>query len=542
LRGTEIEIRGPTALRGRVLAVAREETTQDGVTTARHRLSLLAEGGVRSVILETVDGLALADPDLERRVELVLARLADNQRDQQREVRVAIGGTPGRTVRLGYLAEMPLWKASYRLVAGAGDGLLQGWAILENLSGQGWRDVEVTLIAGSPTALRQALFRSYFVPRPEVPVLPVPPEAPMAKALQAEMAAAPERARESMAADVAPRAASPAPAGLAIGTTEELTAQTLFRLPQPVSLPTGHTAMVPIVDGTVPVERVALYRAPAAGQHPKAALRLRNGTGASLPGGVVTLYEPLAEGGLTYLGDAFLPQLAPGAEELLAYGLDGNIEVTARQDGQGRLDRVRIADGVLELARVEQQRSAYHVTSRFGGAPRSFVLEQELPPGWRVAEPADAAIRGDKLRLTRSLPPEAELDLAVVLEQPVVETIGLLDAEPDSLLLAFQGLTPPPEVRTAIERLRSFSARLADLDREAQAIQARRDERVAEQERLRDNLGAVPPDSDLARRFLERLATSEDELADLARRQEELRVARERAVAERLAYVRSLRL
>src|SRR5688572_13280364 len=50
LRGTEIEIRGPTALRGRVLAVAREEAIQDGVTTARHRLSLLTADGVRSVI------------------------------------------------------------------------------------------------------------------------------------------------------------------------------------------------------------------------------------------------------------------------------------------------------------------------------------------------------------------------------------------------------------------------------------------------------------------------------------------------------------
>ena len=71
---------------------------------------------------------------------------------------------------LGYLAEMPLWKASYRLVTRPEDGLLQGWAILENASGQDWQDVDVTLIAGSPRALRQALFASHFVERPEVPV------------------------------------------------------------------------------------------------------------------------------------------------------------------------------------------------------------------------------------------------------------------------------------------------------------------------------------------------------------------------------------
>ncbi|HEX6012096.1 MAG TPA: hypothetical protein VFY87_09915 [Geminicoccaceae bacterium] len=540
LRGAEVEVRGPAALRGRILAVAREEVVEGERATVRHRLSLLTQDGIRSAILETVDGVAFADPELERQVGLVLARLAENQREQQRELEIRLGdGASGRSVGLGYLAEVPLWKASYRLVAGGGEGLLQGWAILENASGHDWRDVAVTLIAGSPTALRQSLFESYFVPRPEVPVAPGARKEGLPEAPRAAMAA--PLADGGLGTMAAP-AERPAPTALDVASPRELTAQTLFPLPRPVTLPAGHTVMAPIVDRTLPVERVALYRAAEGGPHPRAALRLRNGTGSSLPAGLATLYERLDGGGLTYLGDALLPQLAHGAEELLAYGLDGNVEVTVRQDARGRIDRARIADGILELARIEQQRSEYAVVTRFAGAARSFVLEQEVPQGWQVAEPPGAVVEGGTLRVSRTLPAGADLDVAVVLERPVVERVALVDADTERLLLEFRGAMLSPELREALARLQTLSARLAEIDRQIGREAAAREERVAEQERLRANLEAVPPDSDLARRYLDRLAASEDELAANADRLEELRADRERAAAERLAFIRSLRV
>src|SRR5207249_6127564 len=79
-----------------------------------------------------------------------------------------------RTVRVGYVVAMPLWKASYRLSLPANakgeTARLQGWAVLENFSGQAWQDVELTLLSGNPVTFRQALYESYYVPRPMVPV------------------------------------------------------------------------------------------------------------------------------------------------------------------------------------------------------------------------------------------------------------------------------------------------------------------------------------------------------------------------------------
>ena len=534
LRGAEVQVVGRASLHGRILTLAREEVVEGESRSARHRLSLAGPEGIRSVILETVDGLSFADAELQREMDQVLARLAEGGSAQERKLEIRLAGAPAGPVGLGYLAEMPLWKASWRLVAGQGDGLLQGWAILENASGQDWRDVAVTLIGGSPRALRQALFASHYVQRPEVPV---DGEARKERQDFVAMAAAPP-----MEAESAVRSLRAGAAPLETGAAQELTAQTLFPLPQPVTLPQGQTVMAPIVDRTVPIERVALYRAAAGGPHPSAALRLRNTTGASLPAGLATLYETLPDGGLTFLGDAPLPQLAPGGEELLAYGLDGNIDVAVQQESRGRVDRARVADGVLELTRLEQQQFNYAVTARFAGAPRSFVLEQTRPVASRVAAPADAVVEGETLKVNRTLDPGARLELAVVLEQPVVQRFALLDHDPQALLLEFQGVEAPPELRAGLARLQELSGTVAGLERQIAEASARRDELAQDQARLRENLAAVPAESDLARRYLGGLAASEDELTALVTRLAGLRVELEQAVQARAAFVRSLRV
>jgi hypothetical protein len=332
---------------------------------------------------------------------------------------------------------------------------------------------------------------------------------------------------------------------------QELTAQTLFRLAQPVSLPTGHTVMAPLVDRPVPVERVVVYRATgdggaeaAGGRHPLAAVRLRNAGEASLPAGLATLYERLPDGGLTYLGDALLPQMAPAAEELLGYGLDANVEVGRREAGASRVERARIVDGVLELSRVEQRRDSYAVTAaRFAGPARRFVLEQPLPPGWSVAEPADAAVvDGATVRVERNLAPASDQEILVVTEHPEAERIELLDVDAERLGVMVEGAPLSPELRGAIQRLQALSAQVADVERRIEAVETGRAERLAEQERLRANLQAVPADSDLARRFVDRLGATEDELGGLARQLDGLRAERDRVQQERRDYIRSLRV
>ena len=72
-------------------------------------------------------------------------------------------------LQVGYVAESPVWRPSYRLVVhDAGDADLQAWGIVENLSGEDWKNVKLSLIAGAPLAFQAQLGTPVIPPRPVV--------------------------------------------------------------------------------------------------------------------------------------------------------------------------------------------------------------------------------------------------------------------------------------------------------------------------------------------------------------------------------------
>ena len=170
---------------GRLLRVV--ETTSrgiDGLAISRNRVTLATDAGIEQFVLEDAGSIAFTDPELQKKVSTALSRFASHRSEGRRRLTLESHGSGKRAIRVGYVVGVPLWKASYRLSLPAephaDHARLQGWAILENFSGQDWHDVSLTLLSGNPVTFRQALFESYYVKRPSVPfevagrVLPSP--------------------------------------------------------------------------------------------------------------------------------------------------------------------------------------------------------------------------------------------------------------------------------------------------------------------------------------------------------------------------------
>ena len=72
-------------------------------------------------------------------------------------------------LRIGYISETPVWRPSYRLVVQHdGKAVLQLWGIVQNLSGEDWNDISLTLVAGAPIAFQSTLADAVIPPRPIV--------------------------------------------------------------------------------------------------------------------------------------------------------------------------------------------------------------------------------------------------------------------------------------------------------------------------------------------------------------------------------------
>src|SRR4029077_12843805 len=73
-----------------------------------------------------------------------------------------------REVVASYMITSPVWKSSYRLIFGAtGQPTLEGWAIVDNTTGEDWDKVELSLVSGRPISFVSQLYAPKYVTRPE---------------------------------------------------------------------------------------------------------------------------------------------------------------------------------------------------------------------------------------------------------------------------------------------------------------------------------------------------------------------------------------
>ncbi|HKO53624.1 MAG TPA: hypothetical protein VJV79_38210 [Polyangiaceae bacterium] len=80
----------------------------------------------------------------------------NNGRNKLRDVTLRLDGKQ-HDLAVGYVAATPVWRPSYRIVVQNGGADLQAWGIVENLSGEDWKDVELALVAGAPLAFESTL-------------------------------------------------------------------------------------------------------------------------------------------------------------------------------------------------------------------------------------------------------------------------------------------------------------------------------------------------------------------------------------------------
>ena len=565
LKGAQVTVGGSRSISGRIVSVEEDSVAlpDNKGTVKRTRVTLYTDRGLQQFILEDAENLQFADAALRDKVGQALVAIQGNRAKDARTIDLTMRGQGKRTVRVAYIVEAPVWKASYRLTLGADPAAarsgLQGWAVVENLSGQDWKDVELTLVSGRPIAFHQALYNAYYVTRPEVPVeiagrlMPgidrggVTADQQRAKSSLPMPAPAPYRAQQerSVGAPAMPPPPPP-PAGLAAAAEQfeasDAATQVIFRFPRAVSVENGRTLSIPIVDRQVPTARLALYQPVTAARNPLAAIRLTNDGESGLPPGIITLYERDKGGDVSYVGDARLSAFPVGETRLLAYALDEKIVIERDLAQTERVASGTITNGALRLSRVSRQTMVYRVRGP-AMEPRQLVVMQSRLPGWTLTKPEarDVELSEGNYRIQFHLPGgDRTQTFEVVQEQTQQEEIRLVESAAERIRFYAQAREFDAKTREALTRVLQLQQAAAEAQRKVQQVEAERQAIVQEQARLRDNLARVPANSDLQRRYLATLDKQETDLEALATRRAEAEKSAEAAREALRAFVSQL--
>lgn len=530
---------GGRTVEGMLLGVEEAERQDEvGDAVPAPLLSVMTEEGQIAVLRLRADAeLDILDEAMRENIRDAAAVSGRGHIDDMRTITIALEGSEAREVLLDYVVPAPVWKTAYRLMLASGDNArLQAWAVIENATGEDWRDVTVTLSSGAPVTLAQRLHERYWHERPEVPVLAQTAAAPRLDgargAASAEVAPAADDAsmpapqRMEVARAVAP--APSAPAEQAAAGEGETAA--IYRLPSLVDLPAGHTLSVPFIDVELSTERIALFQPERGETHPISALRLDNTTPASLPPGIITVYALEEEG---YAGDAQLRSLPAGESRMVSFAADRKVEVTTETGREESVYRASLVEGVLRTMRITRATTTYAIQGA-EDAPRTVVIEHPRRQGWRFSSDALDESTPTHYRLRVEIEEGGAADVDATNERTESESIALVDVDAETLL-HWSGRIDDAQTADTLDELAERRRDISRAEADVGGI-ARELERAAEsQARIRENLAAVPDDSALGQRYVSMLEEEEDGIAELGERR---RQAEERLSALREDFAR----
>ncbi len=359
----------------RVQFLLREENVGDFLAT----LAIMEEGGhsVRAASFPVSLAEQQDEPDPELRAALDSWEGKKRDSRKLRHVTLELDGKK-HDLTVGYLAETPLWRPSYRLVVGdGGTASLQVWGIVQNQSGEDWNNVQIALVAGAPIAFESTLGEPIIPRRPVVTdhgevISDVPEGATSYHYEAADAAASPESVGDEAGSGAGAPGAPPAPAaersrGLkkAAGYPEAQDAEefatqemaqvsagsiaprsatrlaqvevqsgaTRYEVPHPVTVPDESATMVLLISKTVPGEAVHLFApdpgVPDSSRHPFRVARFKNESGGMLEKGPIAVFEAGA-----FLGQGVLGSLPVKAEATVPFALvrDVAIETSVETD------------------------------------------------------------------------------------------------------------------------------------------------------------------------------------------------------------------
>lgn len=138
-RGARVTVHGSEGTAsGRVVGVEPMNKVVDDNVLEDWRLTLKTKSGNLKVYpVSAITSISMRDRTLALGLEQSLDVSLNEGNWKPISLSVRLAGDPSHDLRVSYIVEMPLWKPAYRIVVGdEGESLLQGWAVVDNVSGE----------------------------------------------------------------------------------------------------------------------------------------------------------------------------------------------------------------------------------------------------------------------------------------------------------------------------------------------------------------------------------------------------------------------
>ncbi|HJZ99473.1 MAG TPA: DUF4139 domain-containing protein, partial [Candidatus Solibacter sp.] len=512
------------------------------------QLNLMMDSGeFRTLDLSAAASLRFTDPKLQQQFKDYLAAMSASRNKDRRSVYIDSTDAKERDVVASYMVPSPVWKSSYRLIFGEKAPTLEGWAIVDNTTGEDWTKVSLSLVSGRPISFVSQLYAPKYVVRPEAELADDAAARPVVHSGAFEEAKAAGvggvgrafgNARKDASAEMlgnsslqagvsgypAPATAPPkpqmAPSTVAASATgQELGDLFEYRIAQPVTIRKNESAMLPFLQQSIDGRKLLIY-SDHASQHPTNAAELTNSTGNTLDGGPITVYD-----GGVYGGEALMETLKAGEKRLISYAVDLGTRITeAFGSKQALVREVHATRGMLTTKYSTEETRTYTIRNVDKKA-KALIIEHPIRYGYTLLNQKPKEKTATNYRFEVALAPDASQEFVVNEERVYDEQTLVTNMTPDMLVSYVQNRKLSDAARRQLEQIATQKRQIAENDRALQDTQTQLRNIAQDEDRVRRNIGSlnsVSGQQQLVQNYARQLDGFEQQLAQLRDKEADL--------------------
>jgi hypothetical protein len=551
LKGARVELKfGSETVAGAIVGARR---LAGGANQPEHeQATLLADSGdIRNVDLGAVSSLRFSDPTLQLQFKDYLAALVQSRSKDKRSVYIDSTDSGAREIQASYMIPSPVWKSSYRLIFGeTGQPTLEGWAIVDNTTGDDWTNVRLSLVSGRPISFISQLYQPRYVGRPTAELPEDQALAPvvdtgaldeekaqatvvggvgggrfvtgnrLAKARMAPAAPGPFTPSAGLAMQEGDSLNAPVPSSIAqAAATRELGELFEYRISTPVTIRKSESAMLPFLQDKITARKLLIY-SDQSSAHPLNAAEITNSTGKTLDGGPITVFDAGS-----YAGEALMETVKTTDKRLLSYAVDLGTRITTAFDSKGEIVReIHIRRGVLttRTAAVEIRTYTIHNVDQ---KAKTLVIEHPARPEYTLLERKPTEKTANAYRFEVKLAAGATEKFPVIEERVYDSSFAVTNLTPDLLVTYIQNKNLTDAGRRQLTEILNRKRDIAGNEAETHRVEAQINTIVRDQDRIRQNINSlrqVSGQQEQVQKYAKQLADQEGQLATLRDRQSEL--------------------
>ena len=526
LRGARIELTSASDKLAGTIVSARAIAATGNQPEREQLILLLDSGDLRTVDLGAISSLHFPDPKLQAQLKDYLATVAESRSKDKRSVYIDSSDAKAREVSASYMIPQPLWKSSYRLLFDPkGEATLEGWAIVDNTTGDDWTNVRLAVVSGRPVSFISHLYEPFYVQRTTADVENAYAQAPVvyegaveAKALPPPPppTAAPAQVYGALAGRGAAQMVRIAPGGAstvaAQTETRDLGDLFEYRFAQPVTIHKNESAMLPFLQQKIAARKLLIY-AESYGQNPMSAAELTNNTGKTLDGGPITVFE-----GDSYGGEALMNTVRNGDKRLISYAVDLGTRVgTTEGSGEENIVEIHANRGFVSIKTSQRETKTYTIRN-VDAKEKTLIIEQPIVEGRKLISPTAVETTPNAHRFEVKLAPNASSKVEVVEESSDSSSILVSSITPDTLATYISTKAISANGRAQLRQIVNQKAKIAAADESLRQTRSEMDEATQAENRLRQNiqtLNQVSGQGDQVQTWSQQLASEEVQYAKL---------------------------